>query len=258
MPLNRQSLGYIALTVCTLWVTQSLVRTWWRLRHIPSAHFTAPFSYFWVGRTTYSGRQYWVLRDLHAKHGPLVRIGPNEVLADDPNVLRTISSAHSNYARSDWYQTGRFNPYHDNLFTILEPNAHKKAKARSMAAYNGRDTVGLEGAVDEQVKMLINVIRNRYAIHPSSGKSQPLLDLGAITCYFTMDVITRLGFGKAVGYLEDEKDHYQFLGIVDELWPRMSTVADVPWIRKILFSRFVLSLAGPKSSDNKGFGALMG
>ena len=257
MPMNRQSLCYITLTICALWGTQSLVRTWWRLRHIPSAHITAPFSYFFVGRTTYSGRQYWVLRDLHAKHGPLVRIGPNEVLTDDPNVLRTVSSTRSNYARSCWYRAGRFNPYHDNLFTILEPNAHKKAKARSMAAYNGRDTVGLESAIDEQVEMLINVIRNRYVV-PSSGRCQPLLDLGAITCYFTMDVITRLGFGKAVGYLEDEKDHYEFLGTVDELWPRMSTVADVPWIRKILFSPFVLRLVGPKSSDKKGFGALMG
>ena len=73
-----------------------------------------------------------------------------------------------------------------------------------------------------------------------------------------MDVITRMGFGKAVGYLEDEKDHYDFLGTVDELWPRMSTVADVPWIRKFLFSPFVLKFVGPKTSDTKGFGALMG
>ncbi|CAN9287354.1 unnamed protein product [Alternaria alternata] len=221
------------------------------------AHITAPFSYYWLGRTTYSGRQYWVLRNLHAKYGPLVRIGPNEVLTDDPNVLRTVSSTRSNYARSDWYHAGRFNPYRDNLFTIIDPGAHKKAKARSMAAYNGRDTGGLEGIIDEQVKIFIDVIRNRYVV-ASPGNGQPLLDLVAITSYFTMDVITRMGFGKAVGYLEDEKDHYDFLGTVDELWPRMSTVADVPWIRKFLFSPFVLKFVGPKTSDTKGFGALMG
>ncbi|OAG13648.1 pisatin demethylase [Alternaria alternata] len=240
--LSPESIWHIAIVLVVIWVAQNYIRTWKRLRHIPSAHITAPFSYYWLGRTTYSGRQYWVLRDLHAKHGPLVRIGPNEVLTDDPNVLRTVSSTRSNYARSDWYHAGRFNPYRDNLFTIIDPGAHKKAKARSMAAYNGRDTGGLEGIIDEQVKIFIDVIRNRYVV-ASPGNGQPLLDLVAITSYFTMDVITRMGFGKAVGYLEDEKDHYDFLGTVDELWPRMSTVADVPWIRKFLFSPFVLNFA---------------
>ncbi|CAN9289076.1 unnamed protein product [Alternaria alternata] len=219
------------------------------------AHITAPFSYYWLGRTTYSGRQYWVLRDLHAKHGPLVRIGPNEVLTDDPNVLRTVSSTRSNCARSDWYHAGRFNPYRDNLFTILDPEAHKKAKARSMAAYNGRDTGGLEGIIDEQVKKFIDVIRNRYVI-ASPGNGQPLLDLVAITSYFTMDVITRMGFGKAVGYLEDEKDHYDFLGTVDGLWPRMSTVADASLMAKGFTEEecqsegLFLLLAGSESTAN--------
>ncbi|KAI4621623.1 hypothetical protein J4E80_003993 [Alternaria sp. BMP 0032] len=257
IPLSKQSIYAIALAFAVIWVVQSFIRAWWRLRHIPSAHFTAPFSYFWIGRTTYSGRQYWVLRDLHTKHGPLVRVGPNEVVTDDPNILRTISAARNHYPRSDWYEAGRFNPYHGNLFTTTDPAEHKKAKTRSMAAYNGRETQGLEGLIDDQVKTLINVVRNRYVVS-SPGKGQPLLDLAAITKYFTMDVITRMGFGKAVGYLEDETDHYEFLGTVDELWPRMSTVADIRWIRKIAFSPFVLKLVGPKSSDKKGFGALMG
>jgi hypothetical protein len=257
IPLERQSVCGIALTFVILWVTLGYIRSWWRLRHIPSAHFTAPFSYFWIGRTTYSGRQYWRLRDLHTRYGPLVRVGPNEVLTDDPNILRTVSSTRSNFPRSDWYEAGRFNPYHDNLFTTTGVEAHKKAKARSMAAYNGKATNGLESTIDDQVKTLIKVVRNRYAV-ASPGKGQPLLDLVAITKYFTMDVITRMGFGKEVGYLEDEKDHYEFLGTVDELWPRMSTVADIRWIRKIAFSPFVLKMIGPKSTNKKGFGALMG
>jgi hypothetical protein len=140
-------------------------------------------------------------------------------------------------------------------------DVHKKAKARSLAAYNGRETLGLEAAIDEQVKMLIHIIQTRYAkdLVTSSDQERKLLDLKAMTCYFTMDVITRLGFGKAVGYLEDEKDHYEFLETVDRLWPQISTIADVPsWIRKLLFSPFLLRLIGPKSSDKTGFGALMG
>lgn len=86
----------------------------------------------------------------------------------------------------------------------------------------------------------------------------PLLDLYKTSGYFTLDVITRLAFGKEFGYLSEEKDHYNFMGSLHDLWPQMSTCADVPLIRNVLFSPFFLKLMGPKPTDKGGFGALMG
>lgn len=245
--------GVAIIGVCYL---LNVARTWFRLRHIPSPSFWAGISYLWLARTTYSGKQYWIHRDLHKKYGSLIRIGPNEVVTDDPAIVKEMSSAHSTFKRGTWYLTGRFNPYHDNLFTILEPNPHKKAKARSLPAYLG--TPGLEKCIDEQVTTLLTVIRERYMVSPFDGQQKPLLNMGSISCYFTMDVITRLAFGAETGYMRDEKDHYEFLEFVRELWPRMSTSADVPWIREFLFSVPFLKLFGPKPTDKTGFGALMG
>ncbi|KAF1359821.1 cytochrome P450 [Lizonia empirigonia] len=229
-----------------------------RLRHIPSPTILAGISYLWLARSTYSGNQYWIHRDLHKKYGPLVRIGPNEITTDDPEILKKIASSNSTYSRATWYLTGRFNPYHDNLFTILEPKPHKKAKDRSMPAYLGRDTPGLEIIIDKNVKKLVDVLQKRYLAPQPGQQDPPLVNLGLITNYFTMDVITQLGFGHEVGYLRDEKDHYNFLSEVHRLWPRMSTSADVPWIRDVLFSTPFLKFLGPKHTDRKGFGALMG
>lgn len=208
---------------------------------------------------TYSGKQYWVHRDLHRKYGPLVRIGPNDLMTDDPEIIKKISSARSSYHRGGWYETGRFNPYHDNMFSLLEPTAHSKAKARTAATYGGRDIPAIEVGVDDQVKTLVDLLREKYALSSSTAKDtpQPLLDLGPLSCYFTMDVITRLAFGQEFGYLKNETDHYNFLGGVKELWPRLSICADIPWIRGVLFSSPFLKLMGPKSTDKKGFGALM-
>jgi hypothetical protein len=256
LSLNPSGICLFGIACYIIWYSYNSVKAWYRLRHIPTPSILATFSYFWLARTTYSGKQYWVHRDLHKKYGPLVRIGPNEILTDDPEIIKKTSSTHSLYKRSSWYLTGRFNPYHDNLFTILEPDAHKKAKARSLAAYSGRETPGLEHGINDQVKTMLDVLRKRY-LTTSPEKDQPLLDLGPISCYFTMDVITRLAFGQEVGYLKDETDHYEFLRGVRELWPRMSTSADVPWIRKFLFSPLFLKMLGPKSTDKKGFGALM-
>ncbi|KAF3762478.1 cytochrome P450 monooxygenase [Cryphonectria parasitica EP155] len=236
----------------------SALYTWNRLRAIPAASWTAHFSYLWLARNTYSGRQYWIHRDLHKRHGPLVRVGPNQLVTNEPDVVKMISGTNSSWVRDSSYITGRLNPYYDNLFSLLDPKEHNLAKSRTIAAYSGRETPDLEIGVDSQVKTLIDTIRTRCATPSADSPVPPLLDLGTTSCYFTMDVITRLAFGSAFGYLRDNKDHHNFLGSIRELWPRMSACADVPWIRNFLFSRPFLKLMGPKPTDKSGFGALMG
>ncbi|KAF4551730.1 Cytochrome P450-like protein 18 [Elsinoe fawcettii] len=168
-----------------------------------------------------------------------------------------MSSVRSAWARDTWYLTGRFNPYHDNMFTVLEPKAHAKARARKIGGYSGREIPMLEAEVDTLVTTLITMIRDKYARNTSLGTQAVPLDLGSITNYYTLDIIMRLAFGKEIGYLRDSTDHFNFFRILRSLWPQMSTSADVPWIRKLLFSPFVLGLLGPKTTDKDGFGALM-
>lgn len=252
------SLMALLIICCCGWQIYRTVLTWYRLRHVPTPSFLAGWSYLWLARSTYSGKQYWRYRELHRKLGPVVRIGPNDVVTDDPEIIRKISSPHSGYARSSWYIAGRFNPNHDNLLTILDPKAHKVAKSKSAAAYSGRETTGLESAVDVQVKVLLNVLRTRFATTEGPGKEKHLVDLGKVSSYFTMDVISRLAFGQDFGYLTEMVDHYDFFAVLRDLWPRMSTCADIPWIRDILFSPLFLRLKGPRPTDKTGFGALMG
>ncbi|KAF7194939.1 Cytochrome P450 monooxygenase [Pseudocercospora fuligena] len=234
------------------------ITSWWKLRHIPAASFWAPFTRLWIARITFSGKQYWKHREWHQKYGPLVRIGPQEVVTDSPAILRQINAINPSYNRGTYYKAGRFNPYHDNLFTTIEADAHSKARARSSAAYSGRETPGLEQRIDEQISTMMQLIRTKYAWSSAAKGDLQLLDLGHITNFFATDVISRIGFGYAIGYLQDDKDHYDFLGSIKRLWPYMSTIADLPWARAIFFSPLFLTLFGPKPTDRHGFGALMG
>lgn len=143
------------------------------------------------------------------------------------------------------------------MFSLLDPKIHAKAKARTVSAYSGRETPDLEQGVNGQIKSLVEIIRQRYATAAPNSPTARHLDLGKTSCYFTMDVITRLAFGKEWGYIKDETDHYSFLGGVKDLWPQMSTCADIPWISGVLFSPLFLKFLGPKNTDKSGFGALM-
>ncbi|ORY58096.1 cytochrome P450 [Pseudomassariella vexata] len=251
------NLCLLGASLFTAWYIISAVTAWHRLRSVPGP-FLAKFSYLWLARTAVGGRQYQINRDLGKKYGPLVRVGPNELSTDDPEVIRMINAVRSPYGKDPWYLAARWNPYQDNLFTLIDNNAHDKFKSRTASAYSGRETEipALEPAVDAQVLTLLNVIRNKYLFSPGNPAAKHL-ELSTLSCYFTMDVITKVAFGEEFGYLKSESDVYDFLEGVKNNWPFLSITVDVPWIRNFFYSPLFLKYFGPKETDEKGMGRLM-
>lgn len=76
----------LALGGLTLCYLVSAVRSWARLRSVPGP-WVASFSYTWLARVAASGRQAPIYQDLNKQYGSsLVRIGPNELTTDDPQL----------------------------------------------------------------------------------------------------------------------------------------------------------------------------
>ena len=228
--------------------------SWYRLRHIPGPSL-ASVSYLWLARVAKGGEQFWVYRELSRKYGPLIRVGPNELSTDDPEVLRRVAGVRSAYDRDPWYLAARFDPYHDNVFTILGAEEHDRFKARIAGAYGGRETPALEPGIDDQVRELLRLLRRKYISTPTEPRP---VEFAELVSFFTMDTITRSAFGKEFGYLRTDSDVYGFLAGVRDTWPSLAVALDLPWIRRILFSRVYLRLFGPKITDSSGLGKLMG
>ncbi|TPX18688.1 uncharacterized protein E0L32_002545 [Thyridium curvatum] len=221
------------------WYAVSTFLTWYRLSHIPVAS---------------------IFENLSKKYGPLVRIGPNDILTSDVELLRRSSAVRGTYDKSDWYYAIRWQPYTDNTVTIKEHGIHDRQKAKIAIAYNtsGREVDLIEPTVDEQVLEMIRLLDDKYAVEPGKASGQvPLLDFSNLSVYLTMDVITRAVFGEEFGHLKTDSDITGFLTAVREGWPRVSTVAEWPVLRRLLFSRTYLGLFGPKTTDKTGYGKLM-
>jgi hypothetical protein len=248
---------YVALFIGVLvaWYATSATVAWYRLRHIPGP-FLARFSYHWLAKVARSERQFQIYRGLCNEYGPLVRVGPNELTTDDPEVLRKMAGARSEYGRDSWYKGGRFNPYHDTVFTLTDQTAHRERKTKIVGGFVGREAPLIETGVDEQVLALIKVIRDNYLC--TSGKNQDkILDFAPLTSFFTMDAISKVAFGQEFGFLKANDDLYGFLREVRENWPRLAMALDVPYFRNILFSQSFLSRFGAKKTDEKGMGKCM-
>lgn len=238
------------------YILASTFYQWHRLRHIPGPFF-ASFSYLWIGYSGWSGKQYEMHKPLGRKYGPLVRTGPNEISTDDPETIRRISNAKSVYPRSGWYDGARFHPDSDAMFTMVDPTKHDKFKAKTSHGYSGRETPGLESAIDEQVANLIRLIRQKYVRRKDTSSELVLLDLSKVFPQFTLDVISRIALGREFGCVEADKDVHGFYHVVEAHLPLMNVLGDVPWARRVVFSSLGISLFGPKPTDPSGLGRMM-
>ncbi|KAI1875919.1 uncharacterized protein JN550_001415 [Neoarthrinium moseri] len=241
----------LAVSLCIL---ASYAYSWSRLRHIKGP-WLGSFSYLWMLYYTTKGKQAVIYRAINQNYGHLARIGPNDLITDDPDIVRRMNAARSPYKRSSWYEALRMNPYQDSLFSMGDTAAHDKLKAQLSFGYGGKENPTIEDGIDEQLGNLHGLIRRKYL---STDTEFRPMDLATAVQYFTLDTITRIAYGKEFGYLEADSDLHAYIRTSEEQVPFLTAFAEIPWMRILFFSRFVLRFIGPKKTDRKGIGRLLG
>ncbi|KAJ9144220.1 Cytochrome p450 [Pleurostoma richardsiae] len=241
------------LAALVLYYVVSSILAWRRLRDFKGP-WLASFSYLWMARTSTSGHMWSIYRDVSAKYGPVARIGPNELVTDDPDIIRRLSSTRSQYRRSSWYDPNRLDPYEHSMFSLRDNAAHDKLKSQTAPGYSGKENPFLEAEVDYVIDEMVQKIRSKYVAGP--GKLVPL-DLAKMCQYFTLDSIGKVAFGQEFGFLGQERDVNHYLQTIEDIAPVMQMCGEIPSLASIVASPLVLRLAGPKVTDTKGLGRLM-
>jgi len=96
------------------------------LSKIPNAHFSVPITSQWIDskRKNCSGTQ--TIYALHQKHGPIVRLGPNELSVCTPAALRTIYVG--GFEKTRWYLDSFVNYGTQNIVSMLDYKPHSTQK----------------------------------------------------------------------------------------------------------------------------------
>lgn len=122
--------GAVAGTLAALFLARAL-RAWYRLSHVPGP-FWCGFSKYWMVRESLKGRQPYAIQEVVEEYGEfslrnlfplgpiwerrnrgrlhggdfadgvlgsLARIGPNELVTDDPELLKRMMAVRSEYSR---------------------------------------------------------------------------------------------------------------------------------------------------------------
>jgi len=73
-----------------------------------------------------------------SKPGSIVRVAPNELVTNDPEILKRISAVRSPYTRSNWYDGTRFEPDHDHVMSERNETRHNELRAKMAAGVSGK------------------------------------------------------------------------------------------------------------------------
>lgn len=110
----------------------------------------------------------------------------------------------------------------------------------------------LEADVDGRVRELVDLIRRDYV-----EKSQ-MFDFARLASFYTLDTLTQIGFGKAVGFLKENDDCFDYFKKTIDFFPIIEMSCNFPLVRSILHNPILQRLAGPKPADRVGMGKLIG
>lgn len=265
--------------VLLAWSLVSTVLAYRRLSHIPGP-FLASVSDLWLIQTATSGRLSDIFEETARAYGPLVRIGPNQILTSDRDLLRRCGAVRGAYERGAWYRPFRFADT-DNMFTLRGLEAHDKRKAQIGVAYNisGREVDLIEPNVDSQVREMVALLRRKYCVSAGSadgtgseekarrggggggvggGGGGELLEFAQLSTYLTLDVITRAVYGREWGHLRTDSDVTGWLEQLRLTWPMIALVSEWAMLRSILCSDTFFNLFGQRPTDKTGQGMVWG
>ncbi|KAB2580339.1 Cytochrome P450 monooxygenase tropD [Lasiodiplodia theobromae] len=214
------------------------------LRRIPGpllAKFTDAQRFF----DTAGGRAELTHRLLHAKYGPVVRIGPNTVSLSDPECIKLIYSNKANFPKSDFYAGNdvmQGNQRVCTLFGTRDNALHQKLRAPVQKYYKVSTLLKLEHRVDGVIRDFCSKLEERFL---QKGKA---CDIAEWFLFYAWDAISDVTFSKPIkeGFLNKGGDIDDLLSTAEKALDYFAAVGQIPILDELL-DKNPLHRVGPPS-----------
>jgi hypothetical protein len=137
------------------------------LRSVPGPFF-AKFTRLWLAYHGHKGDLHSILLTLHKRHGPTIRIAPNELSTINPSSVRKIYGINSGFKKSEWYE-----PVHGtrkfDLFGGQDEEVHRRHRRLVNHTYSLVSLREVEKFMDGTIEKLVRKLK---------GVTGQVIDLG--------------------------------------------------------------------------------
>merc|ERR1712032_238899 len=192
-------------------------------------------------------------KELHAKYGDAVAIGPKTVSVADPSLIKTIYSTRGTFLKSDYYsindalQDGHIL---QNLFSTRSNEFHAKTIKPVQKLYSLQAAQDLEPLMNNTMRVFCHELEQRFMEGENKGKT---CDIADWISYFTWDFLGDMTFSKRMGFMEQGKDVGNILDSAEKVMRYFSVIGQIPQLDKLLGKNPYLPIKFPDFSIAAGF-----
>ncbi|KAL2157081.1 hypothetical protein VTH06DRAFT_7037 [Thermothelomyces fergusii] len=204
--------------------------------------FLAGWTNLWRVWQVYSGEYAPRIKKLHEKYGPVVRIGPNLLDLDIPDLFRVIYGTDGKWIKSDFYKNnsmihnGKIT-YH--MFSEIDPAKHALIKRPIARYYSVSAVQATEHLMDSVLREFLDTLQNRYVEVEKTCKFGDWLN------YYAWDFLGMVTFSSKFGYMEHGCDFDGSLAIADKMITYFTYCGQMPWTDYLLDKNPICRIGPP-------------
>ncbi|KAL3419930.1 hypothetical protein PVAG01_08429 [Phlyctema vagabunda] len=203
--------------------------------------WVASLTNLWKAYQVSTLRMPYILSELHDRHGPILRIGPNTLSFSHPDAIAPIYQAGRAMKKSRFYDA--FTAITPNIFGTQDEDFHAMRRRQLIPAFSMASVMRMEEHLDRNIAILRRKLDER-------ADARDVFDLKDYLSRYIIDVLGELAFSKSfetqtseTAELPPVKDHVllaTMLGQVPVLLApvkRIIALLPIPRLQKMFESR---------------------
>ncbi|KAE8349189.1 cytochrome P450 [Aspergillus coremiiformis] len=218
----------------------------------PLSVFPGPFwgsvTRLWIAWHSLRETEVATVHAFTKRYGPVIRITPTLLLVSDPTKLPEIYHRHAD--KTGHYITGSFGET-ESLFNIRSHKTHAAFRKLIAGPYSFSNVKRMELLIDTQIEAWLKKLDETFAC---TGIS---FDFSWWAVYVAYDVISEIGFGAPIGFIEQGKDVGGLIQGFHDGLPAFGLLARLhpltSWVKTTFLKKYLIA----KPEDNTGIGVLM-
>lgn len=192
------------------WTARALYRIYLHpLSRYPGSKVAAASAawYEWYWNFHRPGQLLFEIERLHQRYGPVIRIGPDDLHINDPEVFQDVTRVGSKFLKDPKFYN--FISFPSTSIGLTDPVAHRIRRQVLTPAFSPARVQELAPFVKKKVDRLMARLEG-------FAKSSAPIDVNAASKAFTMDIISKILFGQEVGCLDEEDFRNDFVRYIRE------------------------------------------
>ncbi|KAF2473016.1 cytochrome P450 [Lindgomyces ingoldianus] len=212
------------------WTVRAIYRIYFHpLSRYPGSKIAAASSawYEWYWNFHRTGELLFEIERQHQRHGPVIRIGPEDLHVNDPEIFQDVTRVGSRFLKDAKFYN--FITFPGTSIGETDPVAHRIRRQVLTPAFSPNRVQELAPFVKKQADKLMS----RFKVFATS--STPV-NFNAASKAFTMDVISKILFGQEVGCLDEKDFRNDFVRYIREAFEMGWTATAFPTLTKFSLS----------------------